>query len=95
MHVSTPNKSLALPLLRQIIPTSMVPKYLNSEWSFAQIRGIEGKSICAFDRTGTKVFVVCSDGTFTVSNIEEGGECSRLLQQRFLKVDVEDSLEEV
>jgi hypothetical protein len=69
---TTPNKSLSLPLLRQIIPSSLVPKYLNSEWSFAQIRGIEGKSICCFDKKSNIIYVVCSDKSFIACPIEEG-----------------------
>lgn len=44
------NKNLGFSFLRGVLPAAIVPKYINSEWSFAQIHGIEGKSICAFHR---------------------------------------------
>jgi hypothetical protein len=37
-----------------------------------------GKSICAFNRDSTKIFVVSSEGTFTSCSFLEGGECTRL-----------------
>jgi maltooligosyltrehalose synthase len=33
----TPNKSLGLTFLQKFVPKGMVPKYLNSEWSYAQV----------------------------------------------------------
>ena len=82
---NTANKSLGIAsVLRGMLPPAIFPKYLTSEWSFAQVRGIEGKSICAFDKTGTKIHIVCSDGTFIVSAVEEGsGDGSRLQTTRF------------
>jgi WD40 repeat protein len=77
------NKSLSLGFLRGVLPPSIVPKYLNSEWSFAQVRGIDGKSVCVFDKTSSKLYIVCSDGTLTVANIEQG-ECVRTMRTNFL-----------
>jgi WD40 repeat protein len=48
--------------LKGILPTRMVPKYFDSEWSFAQVRGIDGRSICAFSRESNKIIVLCADG---------------------------------
>jgi hypothetical protein len=39
-----------------------VPKYLVSEWSYAQVRGLEGKAICAFDRDAARIIVSASVG---------------------------------
>lgn len=44
-------------ILIDILPASFVPKYLGSEWSYAQVRGLEGKCICAFDRDSPKIIV--------------------------------------
>eukprot|EP00596_Hydrurales_sp_CCMP1899_P004240 CAMPEP_0119036614 /NCGR_PEP_ID=MMETSP1177-20130426/4440_1 /TAXON_ID=2985 /ORGANISM="Ochromonas sp, Strain CCMP1899" /LENGTH=239 /DNA_ID=CAMNT_0006996747 /DNA_START=721 /DNA_END=1440 /DNA_ORIENTATION=- len=82
---NTPNKSLGLNFLRGIVPKRLMPKYLNSEWSYAQVRGIEGKSICAFDKDTQNIVVVCADGTFICSSFLEPGDCSRLTTIRFLK----------
>lgn len=79
---SNSNKSLSLGFLRGVLPPSIVPKYLNSEWSFAQVRGIDGKSLCVFDKTSTKLYIICSDGSLTVANIEQG-ECIRTLRTAF------------
>jgi uncharacterized membrane protein YgcG len=40
-----------------LLPASIVPKYLVSEWSYAQVRGLEGKAICAFDRDSARIIV--------------------------------------
>lgn len=39
---------------------------------------VVGKSICAFNRDSTKIFVVSSEGTFISCSFLEGGECTRL-----------------
>lgn len=44
-----------------LLPASIVPKYLVSEWSYAQVRGLEGKAICAFDRDAPRIIVSCCD----------------------------------
>ena len=44
-------------LIADILPVSFVPKYFGSEWSFAQVRGLEGKCICAFDRDNPRIIV--------------------------------------
>ena len=85
----TPNKSLGLAFLNKLVPKGMVPKYLNSEWSYAQVRGIEGKAVCAFDRDSAKIVIVCADGTFVSSAFADGGECQRLSTVRFFKTDAE------
>lgn len=57
---ATSNKQmggLGITFLKGILPVSMVPKYFDSEWSFAQVRGIEGRSICAFSRDSSRIVV--------------------------------------
>ncbi len=90
VHDSAPaaNKSMGgagISFLKNILPTSLMPKYLDSEWSCAQVRGIEGRSICAFSRDSSRIIVVCADGTFIISNFEEGGDCPRISSSRFAK----------
>ena len=72
--------------LKGILPGSLVPKYFESEWSFAQVRGIEGRSICAFSKDSNRVVVVSADGTFIVSSFEDGGDCARVSTAKFLKM---------
>lgn len=35
------NKSMNLGFLRGVLPSRLVPKYFDSEWSYAQIHGID------------------------------------------------------
>jgi WD repeat-containing protein 45 len=71
--------------LKGILPGSLVPKYFESEWSFAQVRGIEGRSICAFGRDASRITVVSADGSFVVASFEDGGDCSRVSTAKFLR----------
>lgn len=50
------NAVSGLAFMRGILP-GLVPKYFGSEWSCAQVRGIDGKCICAFDRDFQRVIV--------------------------------------
>lgn len=83
------NARSGLAFIRDLLPASIVPKYLVSEWSYAQVRGLEGKCICAFDRDSSKIIVICANGTFLTSSYEEGGECERLTYAKFVKTDAE------
>jgi hypothetical protein len=57
---SSGNKSLGgLSFLRGVLPPGMIPKYMNSEWSYAQVRGLESRSICAFIGELLKYLLVC------------------------------------
>lgn len=85
------NKSMTgigINFLKGFLPTGLVPKYFESEWSFGQVRGIEGRSICAFSKDSSKIHVICADGNFVVAAVEEG-ECTRLSTMRFMKNDDE------
>lgn len=86
------NKGLGLDFLRGVLPTAMIPKYMSSEWSYAQIHGLESKSICAFDRDTKRLFVLSSDGTYLVCSFEEAGECVRLSMANFYKQSDDVSL---
>jgi len=45
------------------VPNFLVGEYFNSEWSFAQIRNIEPKSIFCFGKENT-IIMVSSDGKY-------------------------------
>lgn len=81
------NKSLGMQFLRGVLPPAIIPRYMNSEWSFAQVRGLEARALCAFDRDAMRIVVVSADGTFLVSSFEEGGECQRMSIARFAQGD--------
>ena len=85
---SASNKLLAgkgINFLKGILPGSLVPKYFESEWSFAQVRGIEGRSICAFGKDPNRIVVVSADGTFIIASFEDGGDCVRVSTAKFLR----------
>mmetsp|Transcript_1640 Transcript_1640/g.2877 ORF Transcript_1640/g.2877 Transcript_1640/m.2877 type:complete len:417 (-) Transcript_1640:213-1463(-) len=86
---TTNNTKSGLSFVRDMLPQGLVPKYFGSEWSFAQVRGLEGKCICAFDRDSPKITVVSADGTFMTLSYEEGGECTRLSYAKFVKSEGE------
>ena len=72
-------------LLRRIIPG--VPKYVDSEWSFAQVRSLGPDTICAFGCAESTIIIVSSDGSYLMSSFAEPGECERLSFARFIRAD--------
>ena len=56
---------------------NILPRYFSSEWSFAQFRVPEGKSICAFGTEPNTIIVVSADASFFKANYKDGGECIR------------------
>eukprot|EP00606_Chrysophyceae_sp_TOSAG23-5_P000447 GSChrysophyteH2.ASY1.ANO1.878.1 assembled CDS len=72
----------------QILPDAVVPSYFSSEWSYAQIRGVEGKSICAFEGQTDRICVLTELGVFTKCALpQESGDCPRLAINNFLRSD--------
>ena len=64
--------------LRKVVPGGLAAAYLESEWSFAQVRGVHAPTICAFGKTPNTVVSVGADGAFLVSRFADGGECERV-----------------
>eukprot|EP00903_Cladosiphon_okamuranus_P020742 g19047.t1 len=62
-----------------------LPAYFNSEWSYAQIRGIEARSVCAFGREPRTIVLISEDGSFLTARFSEPGECERISYARFLR----------
>mmetsp|Transcript_23658 Transcript_23658/g.39046 ORF Transcript_23658/g.39046 Transcript_23658/m.39046 type:complete len:383 (-) Transcript_23658:312-1460(-) len=91
--VDNPRSNFAF--LQSVLPKSLTPTYIQSQWSFAQFRlpGSERsltRTICAFGADGTNSFLVVSaDGTFFKCTFDpqRGGECLRQDWQRFLLAD--------
>ena len=56
----------------------VLPKYFESEWSFAQFRIVDSHSICTIK--DNKVIAISNQGNYYVAEIEEknGGECKKL-----------------
>lgn len=88
---SNTNKGFGLNFLRGMVPQGIIPKYVNSEWSFAQVRGLEGQCICAFDKDTTmQIIILSADGTYLLCSFQEGGECHRIATAKFLRPANED-----
>ena len=81
---SATNKKSGLGFVNKFLPNG-VGKYFESEWSFAQVRGIEASSICAFGQEPFTIFVIGKDGSFLRANFKMGGEAQRVSYNRFLK----------
>ena len=73
-----------LSFLRRVIP-GLAPAYLESEWSFAQIRGTGERALCAFGAEPNTIVVVGADGSFLLSRFVEGGEGERLSYSKFIR----------
>jgi len=56
---------------------SVLPKYFSSEWSFAQFRVPEGKTITSFGPEANTIIVISADGSFYKCHFDpvKGGEC--------------------
>ena len=79
------------------LPSSFIISYITySEWSYAQVRGIDGRSICTFDSTaylGTSgnttqdlLIILSSDGLCTKCIIpNQSGDCPRLAVHSYLR----------
>ena len=77
------NATSNLSMLRRIIPA--VPKYVDSEWSFAQIHGLESHTICAFGQDLGSIIVVGADGSYLHASFVAGGECEKVSFAKFVR----------
>jgi hypothetical protein len=62
----------------------LLPKYFSSEWSFAQFRVPETRSLVAFGQEPHTIIVVGADGSFFKANYEKGGEAVRVAMSVFV-----------
>jgi len=70
----------------------LLPKYFSSEWSFAQFRVPESRSLCAFGTEKNSVIVVCSNGAVykCIFDPVKGGECRQESYSKFVKSEEDD-----
>lgn len=68
-----------------VIPNILGGELFNSEWSFAQVRIKEPKSICTFGSDNT-IIIVCSNGKYYKAKIpiDKGGECQIIQEENIL-----------
>jgi hypothetical protein len=67
---------------------NLLPKYFSSEWSFAQFRVPDGRTIVAFGADKNSIVVVSADGHFykaLFSEDKSGGECVQESYAKFIK----------
>lgn len=62
----------------------LLPKYFSSEWSFAQFRVPDSRSVVAFGQEPNTIMVVSADGSFFRANFEKGGEAVRIAYSQFV-----------
>ena len=69
-----------------VIPNILGGELFNSEWSFAQVRIKEQKSICTFGSDDT-IIIVCSNGKYYKAKIpfEKGGECQIIQEENIFE----------
>lgn len=54
----------------------LLPKYFDSEWSYAQFKIPDGKALCAFSEDGNTLISVTTDGTYYLAEIpKKKGDC--------------------
>lgn len=70
----------------KVLPTIMGGEFFNSEWSFAQVRIKEQKSICTFGNDND-IIIVCSNGKYYKAKIplEKGGECQIVQEENIFE----------
>jgi len=70
----------------------LLPKYFSSEWSFAQFRVPEVRSLCAFGTEKNSVIVVCTNGSVykCIFDPVKGGECRQESFSKFVKTEEDD-----
>jgi hypothetical protein len=74
-------------MLKGFIPG--MKKYAESEWSFAQVHGLESQTICAFGHEPGTIIVLGSDGSYHMCSFVEGGECEKKSFARFVRAQDE------
>ena len=66
---------------------NLLPKYFSSEWSFAQFRVPETRTLCAFGAEKNTIIVVGADGSFYKATFDNGGDCNKTSFSKFIKSD--------
>ena len=69
-----------------VLPNILGGDFFNSEWSFAQVRIKEQKTICTFGTDNT-IIIVCSNGKYYKAKIplEKGGECQIIQEENIFE----------
>lgn len=81
----TENSKSSLSFMR-----GLLPKYFSSEWSFAQFRVPETRTICAFGTEKNTIVVVGADGSFYKAIFDANGECQNTSYSKFIQSDEDE-----
>ncbi|CAI5714280.1 unnamed protein product [Hyaloperonospora brassicae] len=81
----TENSKSSLSFMR-----GFLPKYFSSEWSFAQFRVPETRTICAFGTEKNTIVVVGADGSFYKAVFDANGECQNTSYSKFIQSDEDE-----
>ncbi|KAG8470216.1 hypothetical protein KFE25_008637 [Diacronema lutheri] len=93
------NTKSSLSFLSGVLPQSLMPKYISSQWSVAQFHTpghpavhSATRTICAFGSERNTLIVISSDGSFFKCSFDpqRGGECRRESFARYLQADDEE-----
>jgi len=66
----------------------ILPKYFDSEWSFAQFRVPDSKTICAFGQDNSLI-VISTEGNYYLAelDVKNGGECKKKAEKNVFATD--------
>ena len=69
-----------------VLPNILGGEFFNSEWSFAQVRIKEQKSICTFGSDNT-IIIVCNNGKYYKAKIpmDKGGDCEIIQEENIFE----------
>lgn len=67
----------------------VLPRYFDSEWSFAQFRLVDSHAVCAIK--DNKIIAISNDGNYYLAEIDakNGGECKKLQQRGLLSEETQ------
>lgn len=76
-----------------LVTKLLLPSYFQSQWSFAQFRVPDYRSICAFGADPFTVICLCADGSYYKAKFDPilGGEMRRIKFERFTDIPTTSS----
>jgi hypothetical protein len=67
--------------------SKLLPRYFESEWSFASFRITDQRSVASFTEDGTAIVVLSTDGTYYRAEFDPTapGECRLQITQKLIE----------
>ena len=66
----------------------VLPKYFDSQWSYAQFRVKDARTLCAFVNDEPNLVVITADGVYYEVNFANGGECTAEYVTNLLELEL-------